>query len=303
MSARLRLPTRPDVTVMLALARRRWTSVRRLHTGVFLAALVGVAVAATMVGNSNGRPPDLFGAVAPHSARAASAVRFDREPGMRVSRDGRRTAVHRPGKQAAPAHRRPSHRRHADQWLPTHAIAHAIRAPRRAVRHEWPMLGRALHRQGVNSRAGRVAALATVTTEVGPRLKPINEYGGPAYFNQMYEGRADLGNTHPGDGARYHGRGYIQLTGRANYRSYGRLLHVPLERRPNLALRPRVAARVVAEYFKLHGVNAAAKAGDWRDVRTRVNGGLNGWSRFRSTVTSLHHAQHAQRIRSSLGRR
>jgi predicted chitinase len=187
-----------------------------------------------------------------------------------------------------------THRGNAAQWLSTSAIARAIHSSDGTVASEWPVLNRALQQQGVTDRASRVAVLATVATEVGSRLKPINEYGGPAYFTQMYQGRTDLGNTHPGDGAKYHGRGYIQLTGRANYRNYGRILHLPLEQRPNLALRPGVAARIVVEYFKLHGIDAAAKRGDWHEVRTLVNGGLNGWSRFRSTVTSLHEAQRAQ---------
>ena len=49
-----------------------------------------------------------------------------------------------------------------------------------------------------------------------------------------YEGRADLGNTQPGDGQRYKGRGLIQLTGRANYREAGKALNLPLEQQPEL---------------------------------------------------------------------
>jgi predicted chitinase len=96
----------------------------------------------------------------------------------------------------------------------------------------------------------------------------------------MYEWRSDLGNTQPGDGARYHGRGFIQLTGRANYRGYGELLGLPLEDDPDQALDPTVAARVLALYFKQRGIDACAANGDWVGVRRRVNGGLNGWARF-----------------------
>ena len=115
----------------------------------------------------------------------------------------------------------------------------------------------------------------------------------PAYFKTMYEGRKDLGNVRAGDGVRYHGRGYIQLTGRANYRTYGKKLGVPLEKNPDLALRPDVAAKVLAAYVADHGIAKLAAAGDWQGVRRAVNGGLNGWDRFSSLVQGLQQAVQA----------
>ena len=157
------------------------------------------------------------------------------------------------------------------------------------VRRYWPPLRTALAEQGLNDRASMIAALATVATEV-PDFAPINEFGSTAYFRRMYEGRTDLGNTHPGDGARYHGRGFIQLTGRANYRGYGHKLNVPLEQNPDLALDAKVAARVLAAYLKDHGIAALAARGDWQGVRRAVNGGLNGWDRFSTCVHKLQQA-------------
>jgi predicted chitinase len=139
----------------------------------------------------------------------------------------------------------------------------------------------------------KIAVLATVVTEVGPSLRPIDEHGGSTYFTRMYEWRSDLGNTRPGDGARFHGRGYIQLTGRSNYRSYGARLDVPLESRPGLALRPRIGAKVLATYFKDRGVDDDARRGNWRGTRLKVNGGLNGWSTYRGVVASLQRATRA----------
>jgi Putative peptidoglycan binding domain len=155
-----------------------------------------------------------------------------------------------------------------------------------SVRRFWPPLKAALAAQGLSDRASTIAALATIGTEV-PDFQPINEYGGSAYFKKMYEGRADLGNTHSGDGVRYHGRGFIQLTGRANYHAYGKKLGVPLEANPELALDPSIAARVLATYLADHGIAALAARGDWQGVRRAVNGGLNGWDRFSSCVQKL----------------
>lgn len=198
---------------------------------------------------------------------------------------GRHAAGHPSG-----AHRAGMPQTSHGAWLPPHRIAGAVGASRSEVAANWPLLDRALRRDGMDDTATRIAAIATVVTEVGHGFRPINEYGGPAYFTSMYEGRADLGNTRPGDGARFHGRGYIQLTGRANYRAYGRRLGVPLEQDPGLALRPSVAAGVLATYFKERGVPAAADRGQWVQVRRAVNGGLNGWGTFEHAVARLRAA-------------
>ena len=157
------------------------------------------------------------------------------------------------------------------------------------VAAHWPGLERALLEQGMADTASTIAAVATVATEV-PAFLPIDEYGGDAYFTKMYEGRRDLGNTQPGDGARYHGRGFIQLTGRANYRAYGQKLTLPLEQHPELALEPDVASRILARYMRDHGIPAMAARGDWHAVRRAVNGGLNGWDRFSAVVQRLQAA-------------
>ncbi len=91
-----------------------------------------------------------------------------------------------------------------------------------------------------------------------------------------YEGRADLGNTRPGDGPRYKGRGLIQLTGRANYRRIGAALDLPLEDRPELAADPLISLRIACEYWRSRDINTPADADDLLTVTRRVNGGLNG---------------------------
>jgi putative chitinase len=91
-----------------------------------------------------------------------------------------------------------------------------------------------------------------------------------------YEGRKDLGNTLPGDGRRYKGRGLIQLTGRANYRAYGKALKVDLEGKPELAAEPAFSLRIACEYWKSRNINAACDRDDLITVTRLINGGTNG---------------------------
>jgi putative chitinase len=93
---------------------------------------------------------------------------------------------------------------------------------------------------------------------------------------KQYEGRRDLGNTEPGDGPRYKGRGPIQLTGRANYRAAGGALGLDLEGNPTRAADVDVGFRVAAWYWTSRDLNALADAGDFRELTRRINGGLNG---------------------------
>jgi predicted chitinase len=172
-------------------------------------------------------------------------------------------------------------------------IAGLLGSPPANVQQNWPAVYASCAAQGLTDCPTMIAVVATIGTEVGS-FAPINEFGGTAYFTKMYEGRKDLGNIHPGDGARYHGRGFIQLTGRANYAKYGQLLGVPLENDPDLALTASVAAAVLALYFKDRGLAAVARAGDWEGVRRGVNGGLNGWDQFSGLVQALETAAAAK---------
>lgn len=93
---------------------------------------------------------------------------------------------------------------------------------------------------------------------------------------QAYEGRADLGNTQPGDGKLFKGRGPLQITGRANYRKFGRAIGIDLERHPHLAAIPSIGLHLALEYWESRKINAMADADDVAAVTRAVNGGLNG---------------------------
>ena len=95
-------------------------------------------------------------------------------------------------------------------------------------------------------------ALATAWHETAFTMQPVKERGGSAYLTRMYDvtgARPALarkyGNTTPGDGVRYCGRGYVQLTWRAGYAKAGKALGVPLEAEPDMALLPDIAAQIM----------------------------------------------------------
>lgn len=94
-------------------------------------------------------------------------------------------------------------------------------------------------------------ALATAHHETA-QWKHMKELGGESYFRRMYDKAgsrpkvaAALGNTEPGDGVKFAGRGYVQLTGRANYVKAGRALGLDLVKEPDLVGEPETAARVL----------------------------------------------------------
>lgn len=168
-------------------------------------------------------------------------------------------------------------------------VAAATGCPLVNVFTYWPPLSRALELEGILSPATEIATIATVAVETGT-FTPCVERGRPEYFLK-YEPTTKLGqrlgNTQPGDGLRYRGRGFVQCTGRGNYREFGRKLGIPLEEHPELALEATTSARILARYFKDRKVAEAANAGDWAAVRRRVNGGYHGWTRFAGVVNAL----------------
>jgi len=166
-------------------------------------------------------------------------------------------------------------------------------APRANIEKYLPLVRRALTERGLVDKAMILMALATVRAE-SATFDPISESPSPYNtelpgrpFNK-YDWRQDLGNMGPPDGARFKGRGFIQLTGRKNYKFYGALLGYDLIGNPELANTPQPAAQILAAYLKQNelSIRSALAAGDLAAARRIVNGGINGLDGFRAAYVS-----------------
>lgn len=159
-------------------------------------------------------------------------------------------------------------------------LAEAIGRPVSAV-VPWLEPVRLAARMAELASVQRMAAfLAQVGHESGG-FRHVREIWGPTPAQTRYEGRADLGNTQPGDGFRYRGRGLIQITGRANYaRVTERLKGMGAPdfiAQPEALEVPRWAAASAADYWRDRGLNRYADSGDFRTLTRRINGGYNGF--------------------------
>lgn len=142
---------------------------------------------------------------------------------------------------------------------------------------EWlPPIEAAMAEFEINTPARQAAFLAQIGHESGG-LHWLVEIWGPTAVQSRYEGRVDLGNTEPGDGVKFRGRGLIQTTGRTNYQAVGDALGADLINQPELLAAPDLAARSAAWFWKTHGLNELADAGDFMRITRRINGGTNGY--------------------------
>ena len=142
-----------------------------------------------------------------------------------------------------------------------------------------PHLQNALAEFEINTYLREAMFLAQIAHESG-EFRFMRELWGPTEAQKRYEPgttlAASLGNTQRGDGKRYMGRGVIQLTGRANYREYGRILGVDLEADPDQVATPELAFRTAGLYWKKRNINQPADRRDIRAATKLINGGFNG---------------------------
>lgn len=132
-----------------------------------------------------------------------------------------------------------------------------------------PYLNELLPKYGIDTPQRIAAFIGTIQVESGS-LRYVEEIASGA----AYEGRSDLGNTQPGDGVRFKGRGLIQLTGRANYTAFGNHVGVDFTKNPELVETPRYAVQASTWFWNRRGLNADADRGDMDTVTRKVRGAL-----------------------------
>jgi peptidoglycan L-alanyl-D-glutamate endopeptidase CwlK len=162
-------------------------------------------------------------------------------------------------------------------------------APRRNIEKYLPAVLKSLEKQVLGDRQMILMALSTIRAE-SAGFTPISEFqskynttSGKHAFNR-YDFRSDIGNGAVGDGAKYKGRGFIQLTGKANYRTYSQRLGLGdrLLNNPDLANDAEIAADILAYFLKdkEHLIRQDLASGNLRAARRRVNGGSHGLQQF-----------------------
>lgn len=167
--------------------------------------------------------------------------------------------------------------------------------PRRNIERYLPYVLTALAGERLADPEMVLMALATIRAE-SEGFEPINEYkskwnttlGGPHDYDK-YDYREDLGNQGPPDGARFKGRGFIQLTGRDNYTRVGQAIGLGdrLVKNPELANDPDIAARLLARFIKdkERKIRHALAANNLAAARRLVNGGSHGLQQFTEAFT------------------
>jgi len=142
-----------------------------------------------------------------------------------------------------------------------------------------PFINRVMEIYEIDTPLRASAFLAQIAHE-SAELRFMEEIWGPTAQQKKYEPPSEvakrLGNTQPGDGFRYRGRGPIQITGRFNYKKFGDLLGVDLVGNPDLASTPQFAFSTAGVFWKMNGLNELADVQDFTAITRRINGGLNG---------------------------
>ena len=159
----------------------------------------------------------------------------------------------------------------------------------RPIERHLPAVLAGLRGAGLVDKPMLLMALATiraesegfVPAEEAPSRFNTSPYGDPF---DLYDHRRDLGNEGRPDGQRFRGRGFVQLTGRANYLRYGEALSQGdrLVREPHCAVEPGLAGRILAAFIadRQRPIKEALLEGDLARTPRLVNGGRHGLERF-----------------------
>ena len=157
------------------------------------------------------------------------------------------------------------------------------------IKKYLPYILKALQEEHLTDKKMVLMALATIRAETAGFV-PLSEFkskyntspSGPPY--NLYDFRKDLGNNAKGDGDRFRGRGFIQLTGRFNYHNYGKAIGLgdELVNSPDRANEPEIAAKILAKFLKdkERAIKEALLDGSFATARRLVNGGRHGLQEF-----------------------
>ena len=152
------------------------------------------------------------------------------------------------------------------------------KAGARADRY-YPMTLKAMQDYGITTNPRIAAFLATIAHESG-QFRYMKEIWGPTPQQLKYEPpstvAAMLGNTQPGDGERFMGRGPGQLTGRFNYTRLWKETGIDCVRHPEELEDPYNGMVAAVKFWEWKDCAAPADRGDFREVTRRWNGGYNG---------------------------
>jgi putative chitinase len=152
--------------------------------------------------------------------------------------------------------------------------------PARRARFLAPM-NEAMSAARINTPLRQAHFLAQIGHESGSL-----RYDTEIASGEAYEGRRDLGNTEPGDGRRFKGRGLIQLTGRSNYRNFGAFIGRPLTDDPEAVARdPFLSVAAATWFWSIKELNRFADSDDLQMITRRINGGLNGFADRQAILT------------------
>lgn len=131
-----------------------------------------------------------------------------------------------------------------------------------------------LDKYGINTSL-RLAMFFAQTHHESGGFNYTKEIGNDAYFKK-YEGRNDLGNTIKGDGLRFKGRGFIQVTGRFNYVAISKDTGVDYLNNPHWLEREADAMISALWFWQKKNLNIYADKKDLKGATRVINGGLNG---------------------------
>lgn len=137
----------------------------------------------------------------------------------------------------------------------------------------WPYINPAL-KEGLINTPQRIAAFLAQLAHESGEYRYMEELAD----GSAYEGRADLGNTEPGDGVKFKGGGPIQITGRANHQACGEALGLDLIKDPTQIRKPEHGTRSAVWFWNTRHLSALADVDWFKTITRRINGGYNGLS-------------------------